>query len=454
LINVSTPSGRRSPPLPPNAAAELASLLAIPSVSADPAQAPAVRDAAAWVLDAVRRAGGSGELVDRGGALIVDATIRAGTPAAATVLCYGHFDVQPPGDLALWQAEPFGATFADGWVVGRGIADDKGQLWLLLRAAADLAAEGALPVDVRFVCDGQEEIGGTAVVDHVAEHAGAATACLIFDTPMLDAETHAFTIATRGTLYMHAACRTGMQDLHSGVYGGAALNAAHVLVAALANLFEAPGTVARELRAGARAADDEERRGWLRLPPGEDLLAERGAAPVSADAGRTFYRRTWELPALDINGIAAGSPFQPKTIVVAEAHANLSMRLADGQRADELAPVVERLLRRGLPDGATVTLDVLSSCDPGRVDPAAPPLQLAAGAFETVLGRRPLFLRSGGSLPLMPLLQRLDIPAIVTGFAVPASNMHAPNERMRVSDLEDGLAAARAALRALGALGR
>jgi len=446
LINVSTSS------LPNGALEELHSLLAIPSVSADPGRAPALREAADWVLEAIRRAGGSGGLVEHTGGALVDATIPASVPAAPTVLCYGHFDVQPPGDPADWTAEPFGATVADGWVVGRGIADDKGQLWLLLRAAADLAAAGALPVNARFVCDGEEEVGGTAIVDHLAEHAGDAAACVIFDTPKLDDDTHVFTTATRGTLYLHAAVRTGDCDLHSGVYGGAALNAVHVLVGALANLFDGPATPAPELLAGATPATETERSAWAELPAGADLLAERGAVAADSAAARDFYRRTWELPSLDVNGVQAGSAFQQKTIVVAEAHANVSMRLADGQRADELAPVVERLLRRGLPDGASLRIEVLSACDPGRVDPAARALQLAADAFASALGRRPLFLRSGGSLPLMPLLQHLRIPAIVTGFAVPSSNMHAPNERMRLADLEDGLTAARATLHALGSL--
>src|SRR5262249_28310437 len=256
LINVSTSS------LTDAELAELQSLLAIPSVSADPDRAAAVRDAAAWVLDAVLRAGGSGGPVERGAGGLVAATRPAGTAGAPPVLCYGHFDVQPPGDADAWSAEPFGATVADGWVVGRGIADDKGQLWLLLRAAADLAAEGALPVNARFVCDGQEEIGGTAIVDHLAEHARDAAACVIFDTPKLDDDTHVFTTATRGTLYMHAGVRTGACDLHSGVYGGAALNAVHVLVAALANLFDGSATLAPELLAGALRAHESERAAW------------------------------------------------------------------------------------------------------------------------------------------------------------------------------------------------
>jgi acetylornithine deacetylase/succinyl-diaminopimelate desuccinylase-like protein len=447
LINVSTSS------LPDRALAELQALLAIPSVSADPELAPAVREAAGWVLEAIREAGGTGELVERGSSVLVDATLPASRPGAPTVLCYGHVDVQPPGPGDAWIAPPFDATVTDGWVVGRGIADDKGQLWLLLRAAADLAAAGDLPVNVRFVCDGEEEIGGTAVVEHLSEHAGDAAACVIFDTPKLDDETHVFTTATRGTVYMHAEVRTGAGDLHSGMYGGAALNAVHVLLRALGNLFEGPAALAPELLEGLRLAGEAERAVWAGLPSGEALLADRGAVAADGTAAGEFYRRTWELPSLDVNGVHGGSPFQQKTIIVAEAHANLSLRLADGQKAETMAPVVERLLRRGLPDGAKLRFDVVSACDPGRVDPAEPPLQLAADAFETALGRRPLFLRSGGSLPLMPTLEQLHIPAIVTGFAVPSSNMHAPNERMRVRDLEEGLAAARAMFLALGALG-
>src|SRR5262249_36842487 len=158
-------------------------------------------------------------------------------------------------------------------------------------------------------------------------------------------------------------------------------------------------------------------------------------------AAAEFYRRTWELPSLDVNGVHAGSAFQQKTIVVAEAHANLSMRLAGGPRAAAPAPIGGHVLPPGPPDRATAQLEGLAAADPGRVDPAEQALQLAAAAFESVLGRRPLFLRSGGSLPLMAMLEQLRIPAIVTGFAVPSSNMHAPDERMRVTDLEDGLAA-------------
>jgi acetylornithine deacetylase/succinyl-diaminopimelate desuccinylase-like protein len=434
--------------------AELREFLRIPSISADAARRDSVAEAAAWVAGVVREAGGDATVLDWHGAPLVDATLLANGRgrSPATLLCYGHVDVQPPEPLDLWESDPFEACVRDGWLVARGVADDKGQLWALLRAARDLADANALPVNVRFCCDGEEEIGGSAIVDFLEENARTPAACLIFDTPMLDDTTHVFTTATRGTLYLHVEVRTGIRDLHSGTYGGAALNALHVLVAALGRLFSSDGRIAEALYEGTVAPLDSEAEAWQSLPEGRRLLAAVGAAEADGDAARDFYQRTWALPSLDVNGIEGGSPTQPKTIVVAEARANLSLRLAQGQTVDRVLPIVERELRHGLPEAASLEVTPISSCDPGRVASESRPLQLAAHAFERVLGRRPLLLRSGGSLPLMPLLERHAIPAIVTGFAVPDSNMHAPNERIRMSDLADAVAAARETLLAFAVL--
>ena len=437
-----------------DALAELTSFLAIRSVSADAEHEASVAEAADWIADYVRAGRCTAEIVDWNGSPLVDALVPASDAArsAPTVLCYGHFDVQPPAPLEQWDSDPFEATLRDGWLVGRGVADDKGQLWALLRAATELRRAGALPVNVRFCCDGEEEVGGASIVEFLEQHASCPLACLIFDTPMLDRTTHVFTTATRGTLYMHLEVQTGQRDLHSGIYGGAALNAVHVLMRALDNLFDDDGALVDELRAGLEPASAAERASWTTLRAGEELLSEQGAAVADASAARDFYVRTWEQPSLDVNGVEGGSPVQQKTIVVARARANLSMRLAAGQTAAALLPVVERVLRRGLPAAAQLELTMLSACDPGRVPADAPAVTVAADAFERVLGRRPLLLRSGGSLPIMPLLQRLGIPGIVTGFAVPDSNMHAPNERMRTSDLADAVAAAKETLLALGRL--
>jgi acetylornithine deacetylase/succinyl-diaminopimelate desuccinylase-like protein len=266
---------------------------------------------------------------------------------------------------------------------------------------------------------------------------------VIFDTDMLEDGTPVFTIATRGTLYLHIEVRAGERDLHSGVYGGAALNALHVLTAALGNVVPQDGRLPEPLQVGVRAPTDAELQEWASLPAGVALLESQGAAAADRLAAEEFYLRTWALPSLDVNGIEGGSPVLQKTIVTASARANLSMRLASGQTVDQLVPILERLLRQDLPDAAELTVEVVASCDPGHVARDSHPIALARDAFERATGRRPLLLRSGGSLPIVPLLERLGIPAVVTGFDVPSGNIHAPNERMLLTNLALAVAAAR-----------
>jgi acetylornithine deacetylase/succinyl-diaminopimelate desuccinylase-like protein len=266
---------------------------------------------------------------------------------------------------------------------------------------------------------------------------------VIFDTAMLDAETPVFTIATRGTLYLHVEVRTGARDLHSGVYGGAALNALHVLTGALANVVPRDGRLPEPLQTGVLAPTAAELREWASLPAGAAVLESQGAAVADPLAAEEFYLRTWALPSLDVNGIEGGSPVLQKTIVTSAARANLSMRLAPGQTVEELVPILERLLRQDLPDAAKLSVEVVASCDPGLVAADSPALALAGDAFERATGKRPLLLRSGGSLPIVPLLERLGIPAVVTGFDVPSGNIHAPDERMLLTHLALAVAAAR-----------
>jgi acetylornithine deacetylase/succinyl-diaminopimelate desuccinylase-like protein len=436
------------------ALAGLAGFLRIQSVSADPGHADDVVRAVEWVADVVRGAGGTARLVELHGRPLVDALLPAGSSGdgGRTLLCYGHVDVQPPAPLDAWTSDPFEPVVRDGWLHARGVADDKGQLWALLRAATDLATRDALPWNVRFCCDGEEEIGGTSIVEHLERDDVRPDACLIFDTPMLDGDTVVFTLATRGTLYVHLEVETGARDLHSGVYGGAALNALHVLVDALGRVLPRDGRLPAVLREGTAPPSEAEVSEWRRLPPGAELLAAEGAAVADSRAASELYLRTWALPSLDVNGIEGGSPVQQKTIVVSQARANLSMRLAPGQTVERLAPAIERELRRALPPSARLRFEVTSACDPGRVPASAAFVQTAANAFERTLGRRPLLLRSGGSLPIMPLLERLGIPAVVTGFNVPESNVHAPNERMPLAHLGAAIAAATETMLALAEL--
>ena len=236
---------------------ELAELIAIPSMSADPAHAGDVRRAAEWVADFIRDAGGEAKVVDWQGSPLVVGELRASTGAdsAPTVLVYGHFDVQPPDPLDEWQSGPFELDVRDGWVYGRGVADDKGQLYLLLKAAAGLAAEGALPVNVRFACDGEEEVGGHSIIDFLAADGRDADVCVIFDADMPEQGVPAFYVATRGIVYMHVRVRTGERDLHSGMYGGAALNATHALLQALSGVLPRDGRLPGAAAGGRDPAD-------------------------------------------------------------------------------------------------------------------------------------------------------------------------------------------------------
>jgi acetylornithine deacetylase/succinyl-diaminopimelate desuccinylase-like protein len=210
---------------------ELSQFLRIESVSADPEHAEDVRRAAEWVRDFVRNAGGDAELVETETFPLAVGDIGAsGGGEAPTVLVYGHFDVQPPGPLDAWESPPFEPTVRDGWLYGRGTADDKGQLYALLKAAQLLGAAGELPVNVRIVCDGEEETGGHQVVDFIARDERGADAAVIFDSSMRQRGVPVFHVATRGLVYFHVSVRTGERDLHSGLFGGAGLNAATALM--------------------------------------------------------------------------------------------------------------------------------------------------------------------------------------------------------------------------------
>jgi acetylornithine deacetylase/succinyl-diaminopimelate desuccinylase-like protein len=429
---------------------ELSEWLRIPSVSADAAHAGDVREAGEWVCEFVREAGGDAELVETQTHPLAVGDIRASSDAAhaPTVLLYGHFDVQPPAPLDLWASAPFEPELRDGYLYCRGAVDDKGNSYLLLKAARLLAEEGVLPVNVRVAFDGEEEIGGHSIVDFLAADERGADACLIFDSGMPREDTPAFDLGVRGLVYFHVRLRTGERDLHSGVFGGAALNAVHALMRTL----EAVVAVPEELRAGVIAPTDEEIRSWQELEPGAAVLAEAGAKPMDEPAEDDFYRRTLAGPAVDVNGIHGGEPLLQKTVLPVLAEANVSIRLAPGQDVGEIASAFERLLREAAPGGAEIEVERRSAAPAGLIPPDAPAVRIAQDAFERVLGRRPLLIRSGGTIPLVPALADRGIPTILTGFALPDANMHSPNERLLARYIPLGVETARETLVALGDL--
>jgi acetylornithine deacetylase/succinyl-diaminopimelate desuccinylase-like protein len=433
---------------------ELAEFLRIPSVSADPARRADVTRAGEWVCELVRGAGGECELVDWRGQPLAIGGIRASSDPerAPTILCYGHFDVQPADPLGLWDSPPFEPEIRGDYLYGRGVADDKGQLYLLLAGARELAQTGELPVNVRFACDGEEETGGHSIVEFLEADERGADGAVIFDSGMVSRGLPAFNVATRGVAYFHVTVRTGARDLHSGLYGGAALNAAHALLQALAAVVAVDGRLVEPLRKGIEAPTPEELKSWRGLPGGADQLAAQGARPMDARAGEEFYLRTFAEPALDINGIESGSPHLLKTVLPVEAVANVSIRLAPGQHVAEIAAAFEGILCGAAPSGAELEVELLSSAKPGMVSPDARTVQLGLDAFERVLGVRPVLVRSGGTLPVVSALADKGIATIVTGFSLPDANIHSPNERLRVEYVPLGIAAARALFQELASL--
>ncbi|MGH3127977.1 MAG: M20/M25/M40 family metallo-hydrolase, partial [Gaiellaceae bacterium] len=264
---------------------ELAEFLAIPSVSADPAHAADVSLAGEWVAEKVRALGGEAELREDGRLLVSEI---AGLPGAPVVLVYGHYDVQPPAPLELWESEPFAAEVRGEWVYARGVADDKGQLWMQLKAIEELLAAGPPPVTFRVVCDGEEETGGDAIIRFLAADARPVDACVVLDGWMKTRNRPEFVVATRGLVALDVEVRTGERDLHSGHYGGTALNAIHALAEALTALFPRNGRLPEPLRAGVTHPSADEVEGWLELPPGADELARVGAVPLDDRADEDF----------------------------------------------------------------------------------------------------------------------------------------------------------------------
>lgn len=433
---------------------ELAQFLRIPSVSADPAHAGDVRRAGEWVCELLRGAGGDAGLIDLHGQPLAVGELRAShePSSAPTVLCYGHFDVQPPDPLELWESPPFEPEIRGERLYGRGVADDKGGLYMLLAAARELAAAGALPVNVRFACDGEEETGGHTIVDFVTADERRSDAAIIFDSLMIGRGLPAFNLATRGMCYFHVTLRTGERDLHSGMYGGAALNASNALVRTLAAVVATDGRLAEPLRQGVLAPAAEEVASWAVLPRGADELADQGARPMDGRAAEEFYTRTFAEPSLDVNGLESGSPHLIKTVIPVAAHANVSIRLAPGQRPEVIAAAFERLVRESAPAGSELEVTLLTSAPPAVVEAGTTAVKLAAAAFERVLGVRPALVRSGGTLPIVAALADRGIPAIITGFSLPDANIHAPDENMLAEYVPLGIATARALFEQFAAL--
>jgi acetylornithine deacetylase/succinyl-diaminopimelate desuccinylase-like protein len=409
---------------------DLNELLRIPSVSAGRPNPAGVREAAEWVRDRVLRAGGEAELLG-GHNPIVYGELKANRDDAPDVIVYGHYDVQDVGPADEWESDPFVPTERDGRLYARGSSDDKGNFLPLLHAACELHARGELPVNVRVLIEGEEEASSRQVMEWIAADERGADAAIVFDAGMASEDLPAITTACRGGVMLTVTVRVAERDLHSGLFGGVAPNAIHVLMGMLGRLVP---DLPDELQAGVAPVAESERASWEGVPPNPE-----------------FHEKTGARPDIEVNGIISGATDELRTIIPAFAKANVSLRTAPGQNSAELAKVMEQLMRDAAPEGAEVEISG-HIAEPAQFDPDSPPMKLAREAFERATGKAPALIRSGGTIPILAAFADRGIQTIVSGFALPEDRIHAPNESYRLESIELNEKTSYELLRAFGNL--
>lgn len=415
--------------------AELSDFVRIPSVSARSEHREDIASAAAWLVDRLLEAGmESAEVYETPGHPVVIAEWR-GAPGAPTVLVYGHYDVQPAEPLDEWTSPPFEPSIRDGKLFGRGSVDDKGQLYLYVKAVeAHLSSRGSLPANVVFMIEGEEEVGSPNLNAFLAEHRDrlACDAVLISDTGMFAPGLPSITTGLRGLAYMEIRVRGARSDLHSGSYGGAVVNPATVLARIIAQLHDENGRATIPgFYDGVVEPGEDDRRRIAALPfRDEDLREEVGAPALGGEAGYSSLERIWVRPTVEVNGLLSGYTGEgAKTVLPAYAMAKVSMRLVPGQHHEDIERKFTAFVESLAPEGVTIEVLNLHGGEPWYADPLHPIFESAGRALESAFGRAPVFIREGGSIPIVEVFEKsLDAPVLLMGFALPGSNAHAPDE--------------------------
>jgi acetylornithine deacetylase/succinyl-diaminopimelate desuccinylase-like protein len=429
--------------------AQLDDFLRIESVSADPARNDDVRRTAQWIVDDLARIGVEhAQLTETSAHPIVTADWLHAGPEAPTVLVYCHYDVQPPEPLDEWVRPPFEPRHDDDRVYARGAGDDKGQLFMHLKAAeAWLATAGRLPINLRFFFEGDEEVGSEPVEEFIRNHADLLTAdlCVVSDGDTFDDEgTPSIGYGLRGIAYWEVRVSGPHQDLHSGQYGGGVDNPANVLVRMLASLSDGSGrfTVPGFYDA-VRELTDEERAAYAALPVDSEEQRQSIGVPAwgEGEHGYPLIERLSARPTFDINGIWGGyTGAGAKTIIPAWAAAKFSTRLVPDQDYKQIEQSVKRHLESIAPPTVRVDVKVIHGGAPAITPIDHPAVELAARALEAGFGTPPLHTRSGGSIPVVAALDsQLGLKTVMVGFASPNGNFHAPNEWMPLRNVRDGL---------------
>lgn len=426
---------------------ELFAFLRIPSVSARSEHRGDTRGAAEWLRDRMTDSGLDASLHETPGHPIVLGEWR-GAEGAPTVLIYGHYDVQPAEPLDLWTTPPFEPAVRDGRIYARGSVDDKGQLFLHIKALeAHLKATGRLPVNVVVVAEGEEEVGSAHLMPFVEANADrlAADAVVISDSPMLAPGQPTIGASLRGLAYFEIHVRGPGGDLHSGGYGGAVMNPATALARMIASFHDADLHIAipgfyDDVRV---PADYREQIRTLAFDEA-GFREETGSPALIGEKGYTTLERLWVRPTCEVNGLLSGYTGEgAKTVLPSTAMAKVSCRLVPDQDPRRIGELFRSHVAAVAPAGVEVEVRELHGGKPWRAKLEGPLVAAASRALEQAWGRAPVFAGEGGSIPIVPEFERvLGAPALLMGFGLPGSNMHAPNEWMSVECYEKGMVAA------------
>ncbi len=423
---------------------DLKSWLRIPSVSTLPEHAGDCRKAADWIARRLTGLGFRVNTIETERHPILWA-VGPEVPGAPTVLVYGHYDVQPPDPLDKWVTPPFEPSERNGNLYARGTADDKGQVFCVASAVEALkAAHGRLPLNLRFLIEGEEEVGSHGLTKFLTAEPDRTTAdaVIVPDVHMVAPGWPSVDTALRGIVHAEIYVRALKKDLHSGLYGGAAPNAIETLWHLLERLkgpdgkIRVPGLYDRVAKPSKKELD-----AWRRLPIKEKSFRdEAGARALTGEARFSFLERIWARPTLEVHGIVGG--FQgagQKTVIPAEATAKVSLRLVPNQRAKEVATLFAKAVRKAAPKYAEVTVTIYSAIDPAQSPIDAWPFEVLDRASREVWKRGVAPIRSGGSIPIVPLLQQRGAPVLLTGIGLPDDGLHAPNEKLTLEQLWKGI---------------
>jgi acetylornithine deacetylase/succinyl-diaminopimelate desuccinylase-like protein len=427
---------------------ELKALLAIPSISALPEHAGDVRRCAEWCVEEMRRDGlHNVRLIETPGHPVVYGD-WLDAPGAPTILFYGHYDVQPVDPLNLWESPPFEATIRDGEIYARGSADDKGQVFMHLKAVeAHLKQTGKLPVNIKFMLEGEEEVGSEHLDDFVRSHKSelAADVVVISDSPMFARGVPSICYGLRGLVYFQIDLRGSSTDLHSGSFGGAVANPAFVLAQMIAQMKDKSGRVKiPNFYDDVKPLQEEERSAWASLPFSEKTYRKDFGIPkVFGETGFSTLERTWARPTLEVNGLLSGFTGEgAKTVLPAVAMAKISMRLVPDQDPNKIATLFENYVRKIAPKTVELKITRMQGGKPWMTSFDNTYVQAAGRAIEKGFGRSPIFTREGGSIPVVSTFQEdLGLPSVLFGVGLPDENAHAPNEKLDVSNFHNGIIA-------------